>query len=55
MEEIYKDYESAEITMFWTKDNLNNENRLILATTELIPKDMPSTLAEHHGGSETYW
>lgn len=52
MEEIYKDYKSAEITMFWTKDNLNNESKLILATTELIPKGMPSTLAEHHDGSD---
>lgn len=52
MEEIYKDYKSAEVTVFWTKDNLNNESRLILATTELIPKDMPSTLAEHYDGSD---
>lgn len=54
MKEIYQDYVSAEVTLFWTADPDGERSRLIFAVTELVPKNqLPS---EPLGGGKTpYW
>lgn len=54
MKEIYQDYVSAEVTLFWTAEPDGQRSRLIFAVTELVPKNqLPS---EPLGGGKTpYW
>ena len=51
MGDIYQDYVSAEVTLFWTNSPDGQRNRLLFAVTELVPENqLPS---EPLGGGKT--
>lgn len=51
--QLYADYISAEVTLFWTANSETGENRLIFAVTELISENqLPS--APLGGGASKY-
>lgn len=49
----YKNYASAEITLFWVAETENSPGRLIFAVTELIPKNQMAS-APLGGGNSKY-
>ena len=50
-EEVYRNYVSAEVTLFWVSSMDEKKNRLIFSVTELIPKDQLAS--EPLGGGKT--
>lgn len=50
-EEVYRNYLSAEVTLFWVSSLDEKKNKLIFSVTELIPKDQLAS--EPLGGGNT--